>query len=131
MALSLYRASRLSRCSRKAASPGAAAPLAAAAPVVTRDRDGGGGGGGGDDDVLPWSPSWTPVSVLTAAVGRDSLCSLSFECKMFCRSFKGKQATEGGSILYLNAEVYRIISGFMEHWNKLVAVIWSRRRVWD
>lgn len=69
MALSLQRASRLSRCSRKAASPGATSSLASAVPpVATRDRDGGGGGGGGGGGrVSSWS------GLLSAAIASGGL----------------------------------------------------------
>lgn len=100
MALSRYRASRLSRCSRKAASPGAAASFAAVAgAAISRDRDGGGGGGGRDgDDSLPWSPPWMPVCSLAAAVELGSLCSLSVRFGMFYRVFKGLTGNSRGRI---------------------------------
>lgn len=78
MALSLYRASRRARCSRKAASPGAAVPSAFEPPVVTRDRDvGGGGGGGGGDRGFPWWLCCRPSGSLSAADGGDGLRVLS------------------------------------------------------
>lgn len=77
MALSLHRASRIARCSRKAASPGAM-PSPATPSIVRRDReDGGGGGDGGGGTSSP-----TPFSRLGEAFSDDVFlgdggCSLS------------------------------------------------------